>query len=549
MCTASGAPAAPGRLGTSISIAVPSDDKYLAAIEQLLKSSLPRVEAPVGFAGGDAPARDDRKAEGNATEDRKGGSRERGRRRRRDEPRPEAEAAAPPAPVATAAEPEARMEPKAQPEPRPEPEARAEQPRREMRTEDAARIVVPTAAATAGWSRQDAERCAIGSQGDGHGRSHPPVHAGRALRQRRRDRTTRPTETVAEAPAADPAPKPARRSRGRGRGKAQAETATEAPVEAQPEALQPETVPADAVQDAQPVAEAPVQAEAPAVEPAAEPKPKRTRGRKKAETAETDAPAVEPVEETAPKPKRTRSRRPATDEAEAPAEAAVDAPKPTRRRRPATADAPAADAATDAPENRPPQEGRRRRAAQDADAGLMRGTPRPLSRLRGGRPPLRSLLPDLALGLIAALGLAPLGIWAATPLAMAALIWRLSPLPAAAVFWHVLAAGFGWFALSLSWITEPFLVDIARHGWMAPFALILMALGGALFWAVPAGAAARLARGPAAQATAIAAALVCPTGCAAGSSPAFPGPRSAMHGSTRPSPRWPRGPGPWALAR
>lgn len=138
----------------------------------------------------------------------------------------------------------------------------------------------------------------------------------------------------------------------------------------------------------------------------------------------------------------------------------------------------------------------------------MRRTPRPLSRLRGGRPPLRSLLPDLALGLIAALGLAPLGIWAATPLAMAALIWRLSPLPAAAVFWHVLAAGFGWFALSLSWITEPFLVDIARHGWMAPFALILMALGGALFWAVPAGAAARLARGPAAQATAIAAALV-----------------------------------------
>ena len=138
----------------------------------------------------------------------------------------------------------------------------------------------------------------------------------------------------------------------------------------------------------------------------------------------------------------------------------------------------------------------------------MRRTPRPLSRLRGGRPPLRSLLPDLALGLIAALGLAPLGIWAATPLAMAALIWRLSPLPAAAVFWHVLAAGFGWFALSLSWITEPFLVDIARHGWMAPFALILMAFGGALFWAVPAGAAARLARGPAAQATAIAAALV-----------------------------------------
>ncbi|TNH39523.1 DEAD/DEAH box helicase [Paracoccus haeundaensis] len=356
-----------GRLGTSISIAVPSDDKYLAAIEQLLKSSLPRVEAPAGFAGGDAPARDDRKAEGNATEDRKGGSRERGRRRRRDEPRPEAEAAAPPAPVATAAEPEARMEPKAQPEPRPEPEARAEQPRREETRKDERRE--DRRDDRRGDRRDDRRDGRRGRDQDNRGSQvmgmgdHIPQFMLVELRSVGLSDDA-PTETVAEAPAADPAPKPARRSRGRGRGKAQAETATEAPVEAQPKALQPDTVPADAAQVAQPVAETPVQAEAPAVEPGAEPKPKRTRGRKKAETAETEAPAVEPVEETAPKPKRTRSRKPATDAAEAPAEAAADAPKPTRRRKAATADAPAADAATDAPEK--PKRTRRKKA--DADA-------------------------------------------------------------------------------------------------------------------------------------------------------------------------------------
>ncbi len=351
-----------GRLGTSISIAVPSDDKYLAAIEQLLKSSLPLVEAPAGFAGGDAPARDDRKAEGNATEDRKGRSRERGRRRRRDEPRPEAEAAAPPAPVATAAEPEARMEPKAQPEPRPEPEARAEQPRREETRKDERRE--DRRDDRRGDRRDDRRDGRRGRDQDNRGSQvmgmgdHIPQFMLVELRSVGLSDDA-PTETGAEAPAADPAPKPARRSRGRGRGKAQAETATEAPIEAQPEATQPESVPADAVQDAQPLAEAPVQAEAPAVEPAAEPKPKRTRGRKKVETAETDAPAAEPVEETAPKPKRTRSRKPATDAAEAPAEASVDAPKPTRRRKAATA-----DAATDAPEK--PKRTRRKKA--DADA-------------------------------------------------------------------------------------------------------------------------------------------------------------------------------------
>lgn len=57
---------------------------------------------------------------------------------------------------------------------------------------------------------------------------------------------------------------------------------------------------------------------------------------------------------------------------------------------------------------------------------------------------------------------------------------------AAAIGW---AFGVGYFALTLSWIVEPFLIDLARHGWMAPFALIGMAAGMALFWGAAFGVA------------------------------------------------------------
>jgi apolipoprotein N-acyltransferase len=63
--------------------------------------------------------------------------------------------------------------------------------------------------------------------------------------------------------------------------------------------------------------------------------------------------------------------------------------------------------------------------------------------------------------------------------------------------------GAGYFALSLSWIIEPFLVDIARHGWMAPFALFGLAGGLALFWALAAGLARVLRGGALALATAL----------------------------------------------
>lgn len=56
-------------------------------------------------------------------------------------------------------------------------------------------------------------------------------------------------------------------------------------------------------------------------------------------------------------------------------------------------------------------------------------------------------------------------------------------------------AGFGYFLTTLHWIAEPFLVDIARHGWMAPFAVVLMTGGLALFWALGFALAKVLGRG------------------------------------------------------
>ena len=52
-------------------------------------------------------------------------------------------------------------------------------------------------------------------------------------------------------------------------------------------------------------------------------------------------------------------------------------------------------------------------------------------------------------------------------------------LPAFLMGWM---AGLGYFGLSTWWIAEPFLVDARTYGWMAPFAVVLMGGGLALFW-------------------------------------------------------------------
>ena len=101
-----------------------------------------------------------------------------------------------------------------------------------------------------------------------------------------------------------------------------------------------------------------------------------------------------------------------------------------------------------------------------------------------------------ALGALAATGQAPLGLWWLSILAFAACLALLPAAPGwRAAAWGGWAMGAGYFALALSWIIEPFLVDIARHGWMAPFALFGLAGGLALFWALAAGLSHRLAGG------------------------------------------------------
>lgn len=107
--------------------------------------------------------------------------------------------------------------------------------------------------------------------------------------------------------------------------------------------------------------------------------------------------------------------------------------------------------------------------------------------LNGG---LGGLLIPVALGALVALGQAPWGLWPVAVLALGALVWWIarSDTPRAGA-WGAWLAGTAHFALCLMWIVEPFLVEPERHGWMAPFALVLMAGGLALFWAVPAGLA------------------------------------------------------------
>jgi apolipoprotein N-acyltransferase len=70
-----------------------------------------------------------------------------------------------------------------------------------------------------------------------------------------------------------------------------------------------------------------------------------------------------------------------------------------------------------------------------------------------------------------------------------------TPRPLRSAFFRGWLAGVGYFAVGVWWVVEPFLVDAAVHGWMAPFALILMAGGLALFWGA-AALAYRAAIGP-----------------------------------------------------
>ena len=140
-----------------------------------------------------------------------------------------------------------------------------------------------------------------------------------------------------------------------------------------------------------------------------------------------------------------------------------------------------------------------------ADLRAGGGKPGLWSRLR---PSWRDRAALALLGALIAAGQAPLGAWWLALPVLALLIRWLAREPdpgRAAVM--ALFAGAGYFAAALFWIVEPFLVDVARHGWMAPFALILISFGMALFWAGAAALAAWVGKTPARRALALAVTL------------------------------------------
>ncbi len=120
---------------------------------------------------------------------------------------------------------------------------------------------------------------------------------------------------------------------------------------------------------------------------------------------------------------------------------------------------------------------------------------------------LRFLLAAL-LGALAAFGLAPFGIWALSVLSLVLLpALFLTCEKSTRAAWLGWAFATGYFGHALMWIVEPFLVDAERYAWMAPFALILMAGGMALFWAPAFWVARRPDASPLWQATSLVALL------------------------------------------
>lgn len=107
----------------------------------------------------------------------------------------------------------------------------------------------------------------------------------------------------------------------------------------------------------------------------------------------------------------------------------------------------------------------------------------------------------LASGAVAALGQAPFDFLPALIAGFVAAFWFWSRCATARQ-----AARFGWlfgtgyFAVSLSWIVEPFLIEPEVFGWMAPFALVFMAGGLALFWGLAGYVARRIGGHPLAYA-------------------------------------------------
>jgi apolipoprotein N-acyltransferase len=109
--------------------------------------------------------------------------------------------------------------------------------------------------------------------------------------------------------------------------------------------------------------------------------------------------------------------------------------------------------------------------------------------------PWRARLAALAGGLAAGFAHPPFGLIVGI-LGYGLWLWSTeapSPRPLRSAFFRGWLAGVGYFAVGVWWIAEAFLVDVAAHGWMAPFAVLMLAGGLALFWGL-AGLLHQLAR-------------------------------------------------------
>lgn len=107
-----------------------------------------------------------------------------------------------------------------------------------------------------------------------------------------------------------------------------------------------------------------------------------------------------------------------------------------------------------------------------------------MSRLRAFSVPLWAL----AAGLAAGLAHPPFGVIPGLLgfALMMATVDAGSPRPLRSAFFRGWLAGVGYFVIGVWWVVEPFMVDAVNQGWMAPFALVLMAAGLALFWGLAA---------------------------------------------------------------
>ena len=99
--------------------------------------------------------------------------------------------------------------------------------------------------------------------------------------------------------------------------------------------------------------------------------------------------------------------------------------------------------------------------------------------------PNKSSIISLILGSVCALGNNPWALWYLSIISLILWFWHINSndIPKK-IFKETFQFGFGYFAISLIWIVEPFLIEPWNHGWIAPIALIALPSFLALIWAL-----------------------------------------------------------------